>query len=350
MSSNKEKINLAIIGSGAIAEEGYLPATEHIHNLVVTHLVDIDAERSKEVAMRFGVPGALTDYRQIFGKVNAVVVATPPSSHAKITIDCLKNGINVLCEKPLAPTAKEAREMVKTADQKGMHLAVGMVRRLNWSSRIVKRLVTLGILGKIDRFEIEEGWEFNWPLRTGHIFQGNNRGVVDDTGTHLIDLILWILGSQKAHIIECRDDNWGGIEANANIKMYIELQSHRIEGRIDLSFTRKLRNTIRIFGENGCLETSTVGSKKVRFFPSGITDEPITLFSPNMKYKKNQDFIIQVSNFADSIINGSVKYVPAKEAVKIISLIEECYQIRKPTAQAWEKLHLKSYFRSVTNE
>ena len=50
MKYNKEKVSLAIIGSGAIAEEGYLPAADIVSNIVVTHVVDLDAERAKEVA------------------------------------------------------------------------------------------------------------------------------------------------------------------------------------------------------------------------------------------------------------------------------------------------------------
>jgi predicted dehydrogenase len=350
MGSKKGKIKLAIIGSGAIAEEGYLPAADHVSSIMVTHVVDINAKRSKAVADRFGVPNALTDYRELFGKVNAAVVATPPDKHAKISIDCLNHGLNVLCEKPLASSVEEAKEMVETSERMGIHLAVGMVRRLSWSSQVVKKLIETGILGEVYRFDAEEGWEFNWPLRTGHIFQGNNsRGVIADTGPHLIDLILWILESDKSNIIRCIDDNWGGVEANAIIEMSVVEPSRRIEGRIELSFTRRLRNTIKIYGKTGCLEASTVGAKKLHFFPHGIIDNPIILTSQNVKLQRDGDFVIQLSNFADSIINGSKKYVPAEEAIKTMTLIEECYRVRRPTAQAWELIHLDSFFGKLTN-
>jgi len=348
--STEEKINLAIIGSGAIAEEGYLPAAGHISNIVITHVVDIDKERAQEVAGRFGVPNALTDYRELYGKVHAAVVATPPDSHARISIDCMNHGLSVLCEKPLASSVKEAKEMVATSERTGTNLAVGMIRRLSWSSQLVKTLVETGVLGEVHRFDAEEGWEFNWPLRTGHIFQNHNsRGVIADTGPHLIDLILWILGDQKSHIIKCIDDNWGGVEANSIIEMSVGDFSRRVEGRIELSFTRRLRNTIKIYGETGCLETSTVGAKQVHFFPKGITDSPIILTSQNEQSAKSKDFVVQLSNFTDSIIDSSKKYVPAAEAIKTMALIEECYQLRRPTAQIWEMMHLDAFFSGSVN-
>lgn len=342
----KDKVRLAIIGSGAIAEEGYLPAAAMVSNTDVTYVIDLDSERAREVANRFKISNFETDYREIFGKVDAVVVATPPGSHAKITIDCLNHGLHVLCEKPLATSVEEAKEMVATSARMSTHLAVGMIRRLSWSSQLLKKLVQTGVLGKIDHFDLEEGWEFNWPLRTGHIFQGSNsRGVVADTGPHLFDLILWILGSQQAQVVSCYDDNWGRVEANAAIEMSVEQSSGKIPGKIELSFTRVLRNTIRIYGETGCLEASTVGANEVYFYPFGENEEPIILTSQNARpKKKNEDFVIQLSNFSDSIINNLKKYVPADEAITAMSLIEECYRSRKPTGQAWDIMHLESFF------
>lgn len=351
MKSYKGKVRLAIIGSGAIAEEGYLPAAGMVSNTDVTYVIDLDSERAREVANRFQVPRFEMDYHKIFGKVDAVVVATPPGSHAKITIDCLNHGLHVLCEKPLATSVQEAKEMVATSERTSTHLAVGMIRRLSWSSQLLKKLVQTGVLGKIDHFDLEEGWEFNWPLRTGHIFQGSNsRGVIADTGPHLFDLLMWILGSQCARVVNCKDDNWGGIEANALIELAVDTPSQKVMGKIELSFTRVLRNTIKIYGETGCLEASTVGANEVYFYPFGENEEPIILTSQNARpKKKNEDFTIQLQNFADSIINGSKKYVPAEESVKTMILIEECYHSRKPIAQPWEKKHLESFFGGKKN-
>lgn len=348
----KGKVRLAIIGSGAIAEEGYLPAAGMVSNTDVTYVIDLDSERAREVANRFKVSNFEIDYQKIFGKVDAVVVATPPGSHAKITIDCLNHGLHVLCEKPLATSVEEAKEMVAISEETDTYLGVGMVRRLSWSSRLLKKLVKSGVLGDISHFDIEEGWEFNWPLRTGHIFQGSNsRGVVADTGPHLFDLILWILGSQQAQVVSCRDDNWGGVEANAAIEMTVERRSGKTTGKIELSFTRELRNTVKIYGETGCLEASTVGANEVYFYTLGENENPVILTPKNARpKKKNEEFALQLSNFSDAIINNSKKYVQADEAITTMSLIEECYRSRKPTGQAWDIMHLESFFGGEKND
>ena len=128
MNQSKEKVKFAIVGSGAITEQSYLPVAEMIPNVVVIHLIDLDVERAIDVARNYQISDVISDYREIYGKVDAVIVATPPTSHAKISIDCMNHGLHVLCEKPLASSVVQAREMVETRKRTSMHLAVGMVR------------------------------------------------------------------------------------------------------------------------------------------------------------------------------------------------------------------------------
>jgi predicted dehydrogenase len=166
-----------------------------------------------------------------------------------------------------------------------------------------------------------------------------------DTGPHLFDLFLWILGTQRAEVNCCKDDNLGGIEANALIKLAVGDASQSLTGRIEMSFTRQLRNTMKFYGERGCLEAETVGANEVFFYPPGQSDDPLTLRPQSPKRrKKNEEFSIQLSNFVDSIINGSKKYIPADEAIATMALVEECYRSRTPIAQPWEMKHLETFF------
>jgi len=351
MNFSNSQVKFAIIGAGAITEESYLPATELVSNSIVSYLVDLDIERAREVAQRFQISNFVDDYKKVFGKVDAVIVATPPDTHAKISIDCLNHGLHVLCEKPLASSVEQAKDMVEVAKQTHCHLGVGMVRRLSWSSQILKKLIGSKLLGNIHRFDIEEGWIFDWPLRTGHIFQNeNSRGVIADTGAHLFDLLLWILNAQRTEVLSCNDDSLGGIEANALIDLAVEGSSQRSTGRIELSYTRRLRNTMKFFGERGCLEAETVGAKKVFFYPPGQGDEGLVLTPRNeVTRKRNEEFCLQLCNFADSIISNSRKYVLAEDTITIMSVIEECYGACKLLIQPWETKHLEPFIEGKKN-
>lgn len=345
MKQGNDRIRLAIIGCGAITQISYLPAAAQIPNIAVTHLVDLDIQRALDVAEQFGIPNATGDYREAFGMVDAVIVATPPASHAPISIECMKNRLPVLCEKPLAMSLEEANKMVAASEETGNHLAVGMIRRLSWSSQLLKKLVASGMLGNIQKFETEEGWEFGWPLRTGHMFDGeDSKGVILDTGTHLFDLFLWILESEHARVMRCNDDNWGGREANALVELEIQKSFGKIMGTVELSFTRRLRNTMKIYGERGYLEASNVGSDEVLFYPAGKEEDPVVMKRKKTLQSKNvEGFALQLSIFANSVMNNIKEYVSANEVLPTVSLVEECYRLRKPAVHPWEAKHLEKF-------
>jgi len=208
------------------------------------------------------------------------------------------------------------------------------------------------MLGDIHRFDVEEGHEFNWPLRTGHIFQNSMAGgVFADTGTHLLDLLLWIFGSQRTQLFSYRDDNWGGVEMNAIVELAIEWHAKQVLGKIELSFTRELRNTLRIYGEKGYLEAPVLGNCEVLFYPCDENEESVILKPYNAGPRKSvEEFALQLSNFADAIRNSSNNYVVADEALPIISMIEQCRHSRELMVQPWEIRHLESFFEGRGNE
>jgi predicted dehydrogenase len=344
-----EPIKLAIIGCGAIAQERYLPAAALVPHLTIAVVTDLDAGRARDTADRFRISQHVTDYRDIFGKVDAVVVATPPRSHAPIAIDCLEHGLHVLCEKPLATSSDEVTAMIAAGRRAQRQLAVGMNRRVCWSSQTLKRLMQLDMLGEVQRFDLEEGNEFNWPLRTAHIFQDSDAGgVLFDAGVHVFDLLLWALDGDSADVTRCRADNWGGVETNALVDLTVERRGRSIPGRVELSFTRKLRNTLRIYGEKGRLEASTLGNYEMWLYPDGEDAQPVTLTPREMQPKKRvEEFALQLSNFVETIAGGTMKVVTADEALATIALIEHCRRARERWVQPWEIKHLESFFEGV---
>jgi predicted dehydrogenase len=212
----------------------------------------------------------------------------------------------------------------------------------------VNQLVQTGMVGEVSRFDVEEGHEFNWPLRTAHIFQdGDSGGVLADTGVHVLDLVLWSLGVQKAQLVRCRADNWGGVETNAEVDLLVEGRSGQASGSIELSFTRKLRNTLRIYGQKGWIEASIMGGHEVFLHLGDTNTRPLVLTPHEAKPRTRvEEFAMQLSNWAESIVNGSRQYVSAAEALMTVSLIEQCHRSREILAQPWETKHLESFFES----
>lgn len=127
--TEKSRIPVGVVGvgyAGSYHAEKYAQSDKA--NLI--GVVDIDGDRSGEVAKKLGV-SSLTDYRDLYDKVRCVSVAVPTRLHYEVTRDFLSAGIDVLVEKPLTARLEEAKELVALAEEKGLLLQVGHLERFN---------------------------------------------------------------------------------------------------------------------------------------------------------------------------------------------------------------------------
>ncbi|HEX8429821.1 MAG TPA: Gfo/Idh/MocA family oxidoreductase, partial [Longimicrobium sp.] len=142
-------VRVGVIGTSAWTERMYLAALASDPGAEVVALCGRREDHAREVARRFGIGRVFTDHRaMIAGDVDAVVVAAPDDEHHAMTMDALAAGLHVLCEKPLARTAADAREMWRRADEAGVvHMTMFTLRWLP-AHRFVGELVAAGRVGE----------------------------------------------------------------------------------------------------------------------------------------------------------------------------------------------------------
>ena len=121
-------LRFGVIGLGDIAVTEHLPALERNKNAVIAGISTRNAERLQEIKAKYKVPFATSDYKELLSRedIDVVIVATPPWVTPEITKEALLAGKDVLCEKPVAMTIEEAKEMKETALKTGRKLMVGM--------------------------------------------------------------------------------------------------------------------------------------------------------------------------------------------------------------------------------
>ena len=116
-----EKVRIGIIGCGGIANGKHLPALKKIKEAELVAFCDIIEEKAVKAAKEYGTPDAkvYTDYKELLKdeSIDAVHVLTPNRSHSFISIDSMRAGKHVMCEKPMAKTYAEAKEMVAVAKE-----------------------------------------------------------------------------------------------------------------------------------------------------------------------------------------------------------------------------------------
>ena len=127
--SQTTSIRTAVIGVGYL---GKFHAQKYaaLDNSQLVAIADPNTDQAQPVADELGVP-CYTDYRELFGQVDAVSIVAPTTLHHPIAKDCLEHGIHVLVEKPITVTAAEAEELIATATQQQRVLQVGHLERFN---------------------------------------------------------------------------------------------------------------------------------------------------------------------------------------------------------------------------
>src|SRR5262245_1856684 len=131
----------ALVGCGAIAEFGYLPALPFARGVEATLLVDRDLDRAKAMADRFGIPGFSSEVAEVVGTADAACVALPHHLHEAIGRQLLDGGVHVLIEKPLAMTTAECDTLISSAERNRRILSVAMPRRYSPGNLLARRLL-----------------------------------------------------------------------------------------------------------------------------------------------------------------------------------------------------------------
>jgi len=196
------KLRAGIIGCGGIANQKHMPSIAKTEQVDMVAFCDIVEERAAKAAKEFGTECAksYTDYKKMLedASIDMVYVLTPNKSHSFVTIDALEAGKHVMCEKPMAKTSKEAREMVEVAKRTGKILTIGYQNRFNPQSQYIKQVAGRGDLGEIyfaKAHALRRRAVPTWGVFLNEDEQGG--GPLIDIGTHALDLTLWMMDNYK---------------------------------------------------------------------------------------------------------------------------------------------------------
>jgi len=197
---------IGIIGCGGIANGKHMPSLAKQPNAEMVAFCDIVIERAQEAAKKFGSEGAkvYTDYRELLGdpSIDIVHICTPNDSHAEIAIAALEAGKHVMCEKPMAKTAADARRMAETARRTGKKLTIGYQNRFRPDSQYLKKICDAGELGEIyfaKAHAVRRRAVPTWGVFLDEEKQGG--GPLIDIGTHALDLTLWMMNNYKPKVV-----------------------------------------------------------------------------------------------------------------------------------------------------
>ncbi|WP_020617080.1 Gfo/Idh/MocA family protein [Paenibacillus daejeonensis] len=194
-------LKVAIIGCGTIASAAHIKSYLANPDAEIKYFCDIIQSKADQAVADYGCGVAITDYKVALEdpEVEAVSICTPNHVHASISIDAMRAGKHVLCEKPAARTYEEALEMQKVQHETGVTLNIGVVNRFNTSVNLIKKMIENGELGELYHVYVSFRSHRSIPglggaFTTKSIAGG---GALIDWGVHFLDIVMYCAGDPE---------------------------------------------------------------------------------------------------------------------------------------------------------
>ena len=193
-------IRVAIVGTGGIAHSHMEAYRKLQDRCEVVALVDIIPGKARRFMEEFSLScDTFEDHQDILPRqdIDLVDVCTPPFVHAQISINALRSGKNVVCEKPMAASLEECDAMLKARDESGKLLYIIAQNRFRKPIRDLKALLDSGIAGRVRHVEVDSFWwrdHCYYDLWWRGTWEKEGGGCTLNHAVHHIDMLGWMMG------------------------------------------------------------------------------------------------------------------------------------------------------------
>lgn len=193
------KLRVGLIGAGGIASFAHLPGWRAVPDAEVVAIADVDRSRAGKLAKEYNIPQVFGDFHELLKlNLDAVDVCTPNKVHAPAVLAALRAGKHVLCEKPLATSVREVRQMGELADKKRLKLMTAQHMRFTTGALAIKGWADEGNLGNVYHARVRAMRRALLPISPGFIdAKLSGGGPCMDIGVHALDLCSWLMGCPR---------------------------------------------------------------------------------------------------------------------------------------------------------
>jgi predicted dehydrogenase len=257
-----EKIRVGMVGASWYADGMHLPSLKSHPQAEVVAICSLSQASAAQLAQKYAIPQVYANHQAMFAQagLDAVVIAVPDDQHYALTLAALDAGLHVVCEKELALTAAQARQLADRATARGVKHMTFFTFRWLPHTRYLAELIQSGYVGRIYSCHISyvsgggRDGQYKWR------FDGvRGNGILGDLGSHLIDLARWYCGDIAR--VSATLGNYierPGVPANDSAMLLLEsasgAQIHIHASAVAHVGPGGLQQKIAIHGEAGTLE------------------------------------------------------------------------------------------------
>ena len=327
----------AIIGCGRVAENHFKAALNNKLEIVAACDLKEDCIDSLLDSYTLNVDKYL-DYKKMLSEhpeIELVAIATDSGNHAKIAIDCLNFGKNLIIEKPLAVSMKEADEIVRLSQAKNLVVSVSHQNRFNLAVQKLRKALDDKRFGRISHASVNVRWNRNKTYYDQAKWRGtwaNDGGCLMNQCVHAIDLLIWLMGDRVEKVygvtkrqfhnyIECED-------LGMAILHFKNGAIATIEGTTNI-FPKNLEESICIFGEKGTVKIGGTSANNIEIW--NFADEDKTdqvnkglVEKTNNLYGNGHSSLY--ADVVDSIVNHRKPYIDAIDGRNAVEIVLAIYK------------------------
>jgi predicted dehydrogenase len=323
----KEPTRIGLVGVGAIAQLAHLPALAKMRGVELVALCDNDQPKARALADRFGIPDAFSDIEDLLevDRLDVVIVATPNHLHEPHVLSALRAKKHVLCERPLALTARGVDRILAAAAKADRYVAVANNHRFRSDVQMLDGFLRGGELGTVRGIRTghytlrhaQEGWRARRAESGG--------GAFFDHGVALLDLALWLGDFPEPTRVSAHMERGTGKNA---VEDAMQVQLECDTGRV---FTFDVMNSY--VGEDERWWFEVLGSRgSARLNPLRVVKElngrPVDVSPTGASARESaflQSYRAELAHFVD-VVNGGSEYEPPNDQVMLHRVIEAIYR------------------------
>lgn len=318
---SKSVIRVGLIGAGGIGRT-HLASYDRVREVQIVAVADIDEDLARAAAQRVGAR-AFRSVEQMLSEVelDAVDICTPPVAHLEAALMAIERGLHVLCEKPLAHHPDAARQMVRAAEEKGVHLMTAFCHRFHPPIVALKRLIEAGELGEVVMFRnrfaglfkgVEERWFSEKEVAGG--------GVLMDTSVHSIDLFRFLVGEVSRVQAVIRQTNPAIGEVEDTAIALLSTKDNRM-GVVEASWSLAAGfNVVEVYGTEGAGMVHYWDGFKSRYKTQKMED-----WKPLEEVGVDR-FVGEIQHFVDACLGQMPLQVTGYDGLRAVEIVYEAYQ------------------------
>jgi predicted dehydrogenase len=337
--ARSKKVRYAVVGLGHIAQVAVLPAFAHCKHSELAALVSGDPEKLAELGEKYGIEHRYSyeEYDQCLtsGEVDAVFIALPNHMHCEYTVRAAERGVHVLCEKPMAVTSNECREMIAACRRRDVKLMIAYRLHFDEANLKAVEIVQSGKLGQPRLFNSV----FNMHVADDNIRVEGEKGggTLYDIGIYCINAARYLFRDEPTEVTafsaaDQRDRRFREVDETTSAVL-------RFPGERLAAFTSSFGAAdvamYQVCGSEGDLRLEPA------FTYSGELVHHLTLDgkTTKKKFRKRDQFAAETDYFSECVLKDTEPEPLGEEGLADVRIIEALYQ----SAQTGQSVTLEKF-------